>query len=102
MTPNDFCYWLQGFLEISDIKTLTPKQLLVIKDHLGLVFEKKTPLRFGPTVVPYTLCEKGGGIGGTGNYGSTYVGSEVKALETFTVGGFDGKGNKITGPYLTC
>lgn len=97
MTPNDFCYWLQGFLEISDVKTLTPEQLLVVKDHLQLVFKKDTPLRFGPPM-PYTLCDKGG-------QGSTYVGGEAKAPLSpgaSIVGGFDGKGNKIMSPYLTC
>jgi len=88
MTPNDFCYWLQGFLEISNTKELTNEQLVVIKDHLQLVFEKKTPLRFGPPQ-PYTLCKTEGGGGG-----STYVGGQKMEL--------DCNGNKINGAIISC
>lgn len=42
MSPEQFCYWLQGFLEISQVQGVTPEQTQVIRDHLGLVFEKKT------------------------------------------------------------
>ena len=38
MTSRDFCFWLQGFLEISDSKTVDEKQLESIKKHLNLVF----------------------------------------------------------------
>ena len=38
MTSRDFCYWLQGFFEISDSETLSPRQLEVIKNHLSMVF----------------------------------------------------------------
>jgi len=43
MTPQDFTYWLQGFMEISDPKSLDEKQTQIIKDHLALVFKKETP-----------------------------------------------------------
>lgn len=39
MTPEAFCYWLQGFFELSDAETLSPTQIQAIKNHLGLVFE---------------------------------------------------------------
>src|SRR4051812_39118901 len=42
MTPEQFAYWLQGFSEINQ-DTPTPQQWKVIKDHLGLVFNKVTP-----------------------------------------------------------
>ena len=49
MSPEIFTYWLQGFVELtetdSDACTLSDKQWLVIKDHLKLVFDKKTPDR---------------------------------------------------------
>lgn len=45
MTPERFADWLQGFVEIQDSETITDKQWLIIKDHLKLVFEKKTPDR---------------------------------------------------------
>lgn len=45
MNEQTFCYWLQGFIELSDTDTISEKQWLVIKDHLKLVFDKKTPYR---------------------------------------------------------
>ena len=45
MNTTEFVYWLQGFFELSDAKDLTPTQVQVIKDHLALVFDKKTPDR---------------------------------------------------------
>lgn len=42
MTPRDFAYWLQGFFEISDAKSLGEKEIAMIKEHLGLVFTKVT------------------------------------------------------------
>lgn len=41
----DFCYWLQGFFEISEPKTLSEREMTIIRDHLQLGFEKKTPDR---------------------------------------------------------
>jgi len=52
MTPDQFCYWLQGYFELK--KTIdcregaTPETMQAIEDHLQLVFEKKTPLAKGP------------------------------------------------------
>lgn len=43
MTPENFAYWLKGFIEISETKTLNEKQTQIIKDHLDLVFNKVTP-----------------------------------------------------------
>lgn len=45
MTPQDFCYWLKGYVELSETTSLTDNQVLVIKDHLDLVFKKVTPDR---------------------------------------------------------
>ena len=45
MNSQEFCYWLQGFFELSEGKKLTPKQVKIIKDHLALVFTKITPDR---------------------------------------------------------
>ena len=45
MTPEQFTYWLQGFMEISNPTTLNETQTQVIKDHLALVFNKQTPDR---------------------------------------------------------
>lgn len=43
MTPEQFCYWLQGHLEMSGVTTLGEKEVQILKDHLDLVFQKKTP-----------------------------------------------------------
>lgn len=46
MTPEQFAYWLQGFVEITDgVERPSEQQWLVIKDHLKQVFEKRTPTR---------------------------------------------------------
>ena len=45
MTPEQFVYWLQGFFEISEARKLDEKQVLIVKDHLKEVFNKKTPNR---------------------------------------------------------
>lgn len=44
MTPENFCYWLQGFFELTgQDKGLSPRQYDVIESHLNLVFDKITP-----------------------------------------------------------
>jgi len=45
MTPENFCYWLRGYVELStqDVIDLTPKQVQIINDHLELVMKKITP-----------------------------------------------------------
>lgn len=48
MTSNDFCFWLQGFLEIGyaedNTLRLTATQTKMIAEHLALVFKKATPV----------------------------------------------------------
>lgn len=39
MTSRDFCFWLQGFFEISDAGSLDDEQTEMIKRHLALVFK---------------------------------------------------------------
>lgn len=59
MTPQDFCYWLQGFFELStDGITVTPEQVLIIKDHLKLVFDKQTPDRNATQPFDYDKLKK--------------------------------------------
>lgn len=43
MTPENFCYWLQGFVETVNPTSIDEQQTKVIKDHLQLVFNKVTP-----------------------------------------------------------
>lgn len=52
MTPENFCYWLQGYFEMDEsskgpnsFPKLTDAQILTIKDHLQLVFKKVTPAK---------------------------------------------------------
>lgn len=45
MKAQDFCYWLQGFVEMNPSAMLTLTQWQIVKDHLKLVFEKETPDR---------------------------------------------------------
>jgi hypothetical protein len=42
MTPENFCYWLQGRVEFSD-KCPTQEEWALITEHLKLVFDKRTP-----------------------------------------------------------
>ena len=38
MQSSQFCYWLQGFFELSEPKKLSEKETQIIKNHLNLVF----------------------------------------------------------------
>lgn len=42
MTPENFCYWLQGLFEVKNPDTLNRAETAMIKEHLKLVFEKRT------------------------------------------------------------
>lgn len=42
MTPQDFAYWLKGFLELSNTTKLSEAQVAMISEHLDLVFDKRT------------------------------------------------------------
>lgn len=43
MEPLNFIYWLQGYLELQDPKTISGPKVQMIKDHLGLVLNKVIP-----------------------------------------------------------
>jgi hypothetical protein len=49
MTPENFTYWLKGYLELSRVGTveynisLDSIQVKMIEEHLDLVFNKVTP-----------------------------------------------------------
>lgn len=47
MTSRDFCYWLQGFLEIGNPVTLTADQVDVVKRHLSMAFKHEIDPSFG-------------------------------------------------------
>ena len=58
MTSRDFCYWLQGYLELDELAeerhddepepTLTAEQLECIRRHLALVFKHEIDPSYGP------------------------------------------------------
>lgn len=43
MTPEQFCYWLQGFCELNHGRMPDAPQWLSITEHLATVFNKVTP-----------------------------------------------------------
>jgi hypothetical protein len=52
MTERDFCYWLQGFVELTQGQTPNPAQWKSIQEHLATVFTKVTPPVGMPRVDP--------------------------------------------------
>jgi len=44
MNETNFCYWLQGYFEITAHGNLSEAQINVIKEHLQTVFNKTTLL----------------------------------------------------------
>ena len=51
MTSRDFCYWLQGFYEISGLGSnegISGEQADVIRKHLALVFKHEIDPSMGP------------------------------------------------------
>lgn len=45
MTPEQFCYWLQGYVELTDWTRPDEAHWQSICDHLHAVFNKQTPDR---------------------------------------------------------
>ena len=56
MTPEQFCYWLQGFLEVTNANQIGECETTQIRNHLATVFKKVTP-EVKPTEVK-TLLER--------------------------------------------
>lgn len=56
MTTDQFAFWLQGFIEIENPTKLDEKQTQIIKDHLKLVFDKKTPDRHNDFNPEHVIC----------------------------------------------
>lgn len=62
MTARDFCYWLQGKLEIDgEPKPLTASQVEVIQRHLSLVFAHDIDPKAGGAKVQSILNDIHGG-----------------------------------------
>jgi hypothetical protein len=47
MTSRDFCYWLQGLLELGEVTELNSKQVEILKNHLAMVFVHEIDPSFG-------------------------------------------------------
>lgn len=108
MTSQDFCYWLQGYLEVSNPALIKEKELAIIKEHLNLVFSKVTsgglggagltnPFVPNPFTNPITYCS------------SIDNDVSIKAFNTSKTVGFGGQANlpgvpplKDHGVYTTC
>ena len=45
LSPEQFVYWLQGFMEMANPQTLTEEQVKMLKEHLLLVFTKVVPVQ---------------------------------------------------------
>lgn len=68
MRTSEFCYWLQGYFELSGDKALNERKVEVIKRHLNLVFvhdldpkqikEKLQMMHDGPEPSPSTCGEE--------------------------------------------
>ena len=49
MTSRDFCYWLQGYLEIAGpVSGISEGQTEIIKRHLSMVFKHEIDPSFPP------------------------------------------------------
>jgi hypothetical protein len=46
MTEENFVYWLQGFFELNEVKSIDEQQVKIIKEHLALVLKKDTLTSF--------------------------------------------------------
>lgn len=45
MTPENFVYWLQGYLELTANPYLDTRQVAIIQEHIALVMKKETLLK---------------------------------------------------------
>lgn len=54
MTPENFCYWLQGRVELHPAM-ITEEEWQCIKEHLSLVFDKQTKTNPGTPQKPTTF-----------------------------------------------
>lgn len=66
MKSRDFAFWLQGFFELTEPDTypkgLTPYQVRMIKEHLGLVFQHDPDIAAKPHPAPSPGGSVAGGL----------------------------------------
>lgn len=90
MSPEQFIYWLNGFMEIADQKTIDENQVQIIKDHIALVLKKETPDRkleiSSPLLQPGNIrprsCPTGGTLNPCRRSDCLYCSSLVGSLRT--------------------
>lgn len=74
MTSRDFCYWLQGYFEVKEGETtvptdkfLTHQQVVMIRNHLAMVFKHEIDPSYKPQKIidhqQELLSAHQGGIG---------------------------------------
>lgn len=61
MTSRDFCFWLQGFFEVSGEPKLNEAQVEIVRKHLDLVFKHEIDPSAGPAHVQDALNNIHGG-----------------------------------------
>lgn len=54
MTPEQFCYWLQGYYELTNDTDRLSQRDHIIRDHLQTVFQKVTPTYTGSPITVTT------------------------------------------------
>ena len=58
MNTIDFCFWLQGYFEISGTSEISEDKAKIIQNHLSLVFKHEIdPLREGETTTPPIMLQ---------------------------------------------
>lgn len=57
MTSRDFCFWLQGYFEVSGNSALDREQADIVKRHLSLVFKHEIDPAMGPPAKQTLLSE---------------------------------------------
>ncbi len=62
MTSRDFCYWLQGYFEISGRQGLDGTQCQVVKNHLNMVFRHEIDPSMGSLEHQHELNNAHNGI----------------------------------------
>lgn len=68
MNHLNFCYWLQGYFELTPKNGLNAQQIKIIKEHLNLTLIEKKPVSTDVTriklpaaidlISPNTICER--------------------------------------------
>lgn len=65
MTPENFVYWLNGYLEIENPEFITKDKIQEIRNHVNLVLKKETPkpTQFNPNKpnIPLYTCHNEAG-----------------------------------------